>query len=374
MTQFRYRLMEQQLILGDHLIEGEDIDSWLAPLEIVAQGSLASLRKAILALAGNYEHDNTRDRWGMLATVGSLAVSPIPAIEFDEDYSPRESVTIGVLADGQLVVDIVVGLLITDVDVDDMETLLAPLLARSAASFMEAQVEGSGSQCYFQIRLAFGPRGATVQDAIDVGLDVAALVDCLSGGELTAESALDLVTAGRADLLVGLAESRWLEVKSQGYDLQNDEGRIELAQDVARFANGDEPGLLIVGLRTRKIGGDDVITKTCPAPDAFDAARHARAIDAKLFPPVQGLVVRNLPARPVNGRSGYMLAIYVPTQPEEMKPFLVHGAIIDGKVEGAFISIVQRRGEHSIPVTAPAIHATLAAGRALLRRGEAPIS
>ncbi len=31
------------------------------------------------------------------------------------------------------------------------------------------------------------------------------------------------------------------------------------------------------------------------------------------------------------------------------------------------ISIVQRRGEGSLPITAPMVHATLAAGRALLR-------
>jgi hypothetical protein len=69
---------------------------------------------------------------------------------------------------------------------------------------------------------------------------------------------------------------------------------------------------------------------------------------------------------------GDLLAISVPPQPEELKPFLVHGAILEGKVEGAFVSIVRRRGEHSVPITAPAIHAMLSAGRALLRRGQLP--
>lgn len=65
-----------------------------------------------------------------------------------------------------------------------------------------------------------------------------------------------------------------------------------------------------------------------------------------------------------------MILIDIPPQPEELKPFLVHGAIVNGAVEGAFISIVRRRGESSIPTTASMIHSTLAAGRALLRRGE----
>jgi hypothetical protein len=63
-----------------------------------------------------------------------------------------------------------------------------------------------------------------------------------------------------------------------------------------------------------------------------------------------------------------LISIDIPPQPEELKLFLVHGAITaEGDTEGAFISIVQRRGEGSIPITAPMIHASLAAGRAFLR-------
>jgi hypothetical protein len=69
---------------------------------------------------------------------------------------------------------------------------------------------------------------------------------------------------------------------------------------------------------------------------------------------------------------GMLILIDVPPQPEELKPFLVHGAIVDGKAEGAFISIVRRQGDETIPITAPMIHSMLAAGRALLRRGELP--
>jgi hypothetical protein len=66
---------------------------------------------------------------------------------------------------------------------------------------------------------------------------------------------------------------------------------------------------------------------------------------------------------------GMLILIDVPSQPEELKPFLAHGGIVGGKVEGAFISIVRRRGESSILITEPMIHSTLAARRALLRRG-----
>jgi hypothetical protein len=96
--------------------------------------------------------------------------------------------------------------------------------------------------------------------------------------------------------------------------------------------------------------------------------RYQYAIERCLFPPPDHLSIESVDM-PENGM---LILIDVPLQPEELKPFLVHGALVDGQVQGAFISIVRRRGESSIPITAPMIHSTLAAGRALLRRGELP--
>jgi hypothetical protein len=70
------------------------------------------------------------------------------------------------------------------------------------------------------------------------------------------------------------------------------------------------------------------------------------------------------------GSAHGLVVVTVPRQEEELKPFLVHGAFVNGNVQGAYISIVRRSGEASIPITAQQIHSTLAAGRALLRRGE----
>ncbi len=67
-----------------------------------------------------------------------------------------------------------------------------------------------------------------------------------------------------------------------------------------------------------------------------------------------------------------LLAIRVPAQQEESQPFLVHGTIVGDEVEAAFITFVQRRAEHFITITAPSVHATLAAGRALLRTRDRP--
>lgn len=325
MDRFRYLVRNDQLVVGNYPLATEDNSVWRAPLEIVAKASLASFRTAISALAKNYD---------LNVIELALMVSSAPASEFDEDYSIYEPVKIGLLDDGQIVLDIVVELHGTHVDESDLSSLLSPLLTRSHAIFVDAEIEGAGTQSYCEISVVVGRRGAAVQDAIEIGRDVTALIERLRKGVFTAESALDLVIAGRADLMVGLPESSWLEVKSQGYDLKTDHGRIELAQDIARFANGDTDGLLVIGMRTRKSREEEVITKTSPALQPFDTGRYYRSIDGKLFPPIQGLIIRNILVPIPGGRSGNILAIYIPAQPEEMKPFLVHGAIVRGRWKG----------------------------------------
>lgn len=90
--------------------------------------------------------------------------------------------------------------------------------------------------------------------------------------------------------------------------------------------------------------------------------KYQYALEQHLFPPPDYLDIEM-----VKVKGGMLVLVHIPPQPEELKPFLVNGAIVGDGVEGAFISIVRRRGESSIPTTAPA---TLAAGRALLRRGQ----
>jgi hypothetical protein len=67
------------------------------------------------------------------------------------------------------------------------------------------------------------------------------------------------------------------------------------------------------------------------------------------------------------GRTGNVWVVSIPPQPEELKPFLVHGALVKGKVNDAYYSIVTRRDDHAVPTTPEAVHALIAAGRAVLR-------
>jgi hypothetical protein len=184
---------------------------------------------------------------------------------------------------------------------------------------------------------------------------------------LVANRSRTLLRGGHAEALVGQAEGQWLEAKRQHCDLGGTAGTISLAQAVARFANAEQGGLVVVGLETKDAAGEEVIRKVTPMP------HDPRIVRKYKHPRTPPLPARGRPADRGHRRQQRRPHPYRHSATtRDLKPFLVHGAVIDGKTEDAFISIVRRRGDFSIPTTAAMIHATLAAGRALLRRGELP--
>jgi hypothetical protein len=209
----------------------------------------------------------------------------------------------------------------------------------------------------------------TVRVLLAAGRAVQAMLEALKDGPLEASTARNLLQAGLPDLLLGLPESDWLEVKSRPYGIsaEGDAGtkqKIELAQDVARFANGSSDALLVIGFEETKGGRPAKLGRVRPIPlKHLDAERYRAVIDDRVVPPIEGLVVEHVAL----GNEEGLLIIEVPRQPPELQPFLVHGAIVGDKAEGAFISIVRRRGEGSIPTSAKQIHAYIVAGRAYLR-------
>ena len=212
---------------------------------------------------------------------------------------------------------------------------------------------------------------ATVAPLLAAGRDAAALLVAYERGDIDVAGARHLVRAAKPHLLAGIVESEWLEVKSGPYRIDEagptgTRSKIELAQDVARFANGDVDAILIVGIREEKRDNRSRLGTVTSVPLAkIDPDQHRAVIDQRVVPPVDGLAVERVDM----GNGLGLLMISIPRQPHEMQPFLVHGAIVGDKTEGAFFSIVRRRGEASIPTTAAQIHAYIAAGKAFLQRG-----
>jgi hypothetical protein len=166
----------------------------------------------------------------------------------------------------------------------------------------------------------------------------------------------------RPDVLIGAPETSWLEAKSYDYRrLSSGAEKIKLAQDVARFANADG-GLLVLGLKTSQSNGIDTVSRVTPLPLPSRLISHYRkTVDAHVYPFVRGLDVFSVPYG-----DGELLAIVIPSQSEDDKPFLVHGdlgSITDKKVRGQFVSVVQRRSDGAEYLSGPAIHGLLMSRR-----------
>jgi hypothetical protein len=153
---------------------------------------------------------------------------------------------------------------------------------------------------YIDVRVeSDGPM--TVGTLLDAGRDVHALLHALRGGPLEATSAANLLRARRPHLLIDLAESEWFEAKRKPYQLDAPETRaataakIELAQDVARFANGHRAALLVIGLGTTRRDGSDVVDSVTPVTlRSLSPQRYRDVLDERIYPAVEGLTIEQV--------------------------------------------------------------------------------
>lgn len=206
-------------------------------------------------------------------------------------------------------------------------------------------------------------RDAFASTLVAIGEAIVTAVSELAGGA-DADGVVNVIEAGYPGGLIGLLEGDWLEAKSQPWNLDADFGKIELAQDVSRLANGDG-GVIVIGAATRKEDGQETIARVGGIrPALFRPHRVRMTIDARIYPPIEGLKVGRAVVKASQLAIGY---VRVPRQEPGALPFIVHGAIVSRKVEGSFITIVRRRGDQSIAVRAEEMHAWLSAGRILLR-------
>ena len=246
--------------------------------------------------------------------------------------------------------------------------LLTPLAARHRMSitYVEMNEYSDFPVIGYSIGLKFPTHGKSLSYPYQIGRSILEILRAATEGIIDRRSVADLIRGGHASLLLGQEENSWFDAKVDHYALSQLGGKISLAQSVARFANAEEGGLVVVGVKTKTApGGGEIVTAVNGVPwDRAVERRYLQALNQCLYPPPDMLSVQLVR---LEDSERMLVLVEVPPQPEELKPFLVHGAIVDGKAEGAFISIVRRRGEGSIPTTAPMIHSTISAGRAFLR-------
>jgi hypothetical protein len=174
------------------------------------------------------------------------------------------------------------------------------------------------------------------------------------------------VISGRPELMIGQAESNWLEAKGEPYRLKDNAQRYELALDLASMANTDTGGLLLVGFTTqRNSSNDDVISAVVGCdPTLIKPDQYFDAVKDKLVPRIVGLDIQC-----VSWGNGVLLAIRVPAQPEYLKPFMVRGGVVsENRISGSAFTIAQRTGTAKWSLSAEAVHSLISAGRLALSR------
>lgn len=104
--------------------------------------------------------------------------------------------------------------------------------------------------------------------------------------------------------MIGQEECTCLDVKAAAYNLDDVADKVELAQDVARCSNAEGGGLLIVGMRTRRVDGTEKISAlTKTRVNTRSPRRYRDVIDNKVHPPIDGLAMPSgrCPARARQG-------------------------------------------------------------------------
>ena len=348
----------QEAFVGERIV--------LTPWQL-AGVTLAELRSAAIRLRRRYEHQLGSPGWA----------SPDDGAVFDiYDATPAEyrdlDDDVPLFLDAEIVADRAgVRVQVTTLVDSAVTEERISALAATAADRMQADVRAilrgpeNASGVIWTAEAALRRRDAQVSRLLALGHTISVTVVELAGGA-DPDAVANILEAGYPSGLLGAKEGDWLEAKSQPWDLDAEFGKIELAQDVARFANA-AGGVIVIGARTHKKDGEETIIRVDGIrPDLFSAHRARMVIDRRVYPPIVGLTVRRVTVR---GSHSSLAYIRIPPQDPALQPFLVHGAIAGRKVEGEFISIVKRRGDQSLSIRAEELHTWLTAGRRLLREG-----
>jgi hypothetical protein len=206
-------------------------------------------------------------------------------------------------------------------------------------------------------------RGTLFGTVFRAAEEVSELIEASASGELTRTTAPQLVAGGHAASLIGQMEGPWLEAKRLPYDLGSEAGRHELAKDVASFANAREGGTIVLGMGTKRGPDGDRISRLNPVVlGDVSLARYRHILRERVFPAPEGVAFSKVPS---GGGLGFVL-IGIPPQPEELRPFLVAGTLMGGRVVGSYMSLPQRVGEDTSWASPASIHGLIIAGRAAL--------
>lgn len=341
-------------VQGAGFFEASD-DALFAPLLVIQEASLTSLRHAIasynnhcegpaddaLTLFITNDHPHVFDPDLPLYLPTRLRVSP-STVEVVLETNTQE------LLPGR----------------EPVLRLLSPLLKKRRATVTGVMPIDSPRGGAVEVTIRIATRGRTVADALALGNDVELLLDAaFATGALRPETAGQLLRTGHHEVLIGQPESEWLEAKDRVYVFADDDvGRFHLARDVASFANA-AGGLLAVGLQTSKVAGRDTISRARGVPLAgFKIASYQSVLRSWIYPVPVGVSIDVIE---IGERRG-IVVIEIPQQSTALKPFFVRRAQLADRVRTEHFALPIRRGDATLYGDLAELHSLIVAGRVAL--------
>lgn len=167
------------------------------------------------------------------------------------------------------------------------------------------------------------------------------------------EDAFAMIRSGEIQSLLGVTESETLEVKREHYPNTN-QGKVELAVEVASFANSKEGGMLVIGARTvtdsngreviAEIGGSEI----SPHVDV----RYRTMLDMLVYPEIEGIKMCR-----TRSALGEIFAILIPAQQRDRMPFIVRGGTAtDDRMSSQTFQVPIRKGGYRASMRIEEIH------------------
>lgn len=303
-----------------------------------------------------------------------LVVSLDPPERFDPELSMREPLELQVWPDGSVTLEI-------EFSGDDVRAVpgAAEVLGTVLAEWADGRAwrldavyndRGRSLPDVWNARFVMPDTSAPVGSAVEFAGRAIFVAESQRTGGHTVERLLALLRAGDAHALLGAPAPAVFQCLP-GPPPDDDAGRFGLAGEVCAFANSAAGGLLVLGVDLAGTAAGDRAAAVRPFAIGDGVGRVAGIIRSMVFPEPAGLVVESVPAAPAGPADDGLIVVAVPPQDRVLKPFLVHGTLIEGSFLAQFASIVERRGATIYAQPIAALHAQIAAGRALLRRGPA---
>ncbi len=251
---------------------------------------------------------------------------------------------------------------------DKWRQLVEPLLERRGAAWHGSWTDDDyGPGLLVALIGRFPTRGRSVRDLFETSREFQELVwAATKHGELTAARCVALIRGGLISALAGQPESGWIDVKARPHRIDTRWEKLELAKDVAAFANSGEDAVIVFGLTTKETINGEVVDAALPF-DLMEMRVQAMAdtLSAWIVPPILDLEIEAVESQEGLGY-GFIL---IPAQDPSTLPVLVNGASIDERFIGTLLSIPLRFGQRTVYADAARVHSLIAAGRAALTDG-----